>query len=338
MLYGCAVPDSSVPFFAHADLAVDSLESTPVSAPPAIGRPTLLRLTGRHLWISDLAADPGLHVLDAESGVLIRSFGRMGDGPGEFSTRPFGLEIAPGDTSAVWAFDLALQRLTRFDASSLILDEVPTIQLRGDIRVQRVAWVAQDRIVGIANSEEARFLFFSPSGENKGQAGGVLLGSSDVPLGARMAATNGGIKVCTWPGRGFAIVNFMVGRIEYYDTDAGFVREPAVPYRSEPEFEPDSTGKVVFSAPRRWYFDCSTTADYLFALFSGRLQSKYDGDARSSAEYVHVLDWDGALRAVYHLDREVRAIAVGGGGNSLFAASLVDGGIYRYELPPVRRE
>jgi hypothetical protein len=337
-LHACDTPDSSQTFFAHADLSVDSLESISISAPPAIGRPTLLRMTGRHLWISDLASDPGLHVVDAETGVLVRSFGRMGEGPGEFSTRPFGLEIAPGDSSAVWAFDLSLQRLTRFEATSPMLDEAPAIHLRGDIRVQRVAWVTQDRLVGIANSDEARFLFFSPSGERTGEAAGALLGSPDVPRGARLAASNGGIKVCAWPGRGFAIVNFMVGRIEYYDVDANFVREPAVPYRSEPEFEPDSTGRVVFVTPRRWYFDCSATRDYLFALFSGRLQSRYEGDARSSAEYVHVFDWDGALRAVYHLDREVRAIVADDSGSLLFAASLVDGGLYRYDLPTIRRE
>ena len=72
--------------------------------------------------------------------------------------------------------------------------------------------------------------------------------------------------------------------------------------------------------------------DHLFALFSGRRKSEYLYDERYSGRYVHVFDWDGTLQRVYEVDRDIRPLAVAASGDVLYAASLVDSAVYRYEL------
>ncbi|MGH7469772.1 MAG: BF3164 family lipoprotein [Longimicrobiales bacterium] len=334
VVVACAGADSA-PSFDHAGLPIVSLEAAQLSVAPAIGKPTHLRLQGQTLWVSDMAADPGLHALDAETGELLYSTGRKGEGPGEFSGNPFGLEIAPGDTSGIWAFDLQFQRLTRFERRPLALDKIPTIHLRGTPRVTRVVWITPDSIVGLSASAESRFSVFGTDGSRLKTVAGQLIGPEDGPHGARLSATTAANKACRWPGRGFVIVNFMVGRIEYYDAQARFVRLAKVPFPSEPIFAPDESGRVVFRTPRRWYLDCATSNQFLYALFSGRLQTAYDGDARASGEYVHVFDWNGDLHAVFRLDRATRPITVNPGGDVLYVGSLVDAGIYRYQLPSI---
>lgn len=58
-----------------ADTVVE-LQGEVVSSAVAIGMPSGILWTGGHLWISDLAHDPAIHLLDAETGTLKRSMGR----------------------------------------------------------------------------------------------------------------------------------------------------------------------------------------------------------------------------------------------------------------------
>jgi hypothetical protein len=131
------------------------------------------------------------------------------------------------------------------------------------------------------------------------------------------------------------VVHFLVGRIEFHDKDANLVRLARVPYPSDPKLETNDAGQVQWAMERGWYYDCTATHDFLYTLFSGRQASAYDEDARASGEFVHVFDWDGNLKAAYRLDRDIRAIAISPAGTQLFAASIVDGGIYRFDLPPM---
>jgi hypothetical protein len=322
------------PQFDHVGLPVVALEGELINGSPAIGRPVLIRLSGGTLWVADLSSDPGLHALDAGTGELLFSIGTRGEGPGEFSTRPFGLDVPLTDNErdGIWAWDMRLQRLTRFERRPFSDYEPAVVHLRTQPRVQRVAWVTPDRIIGVANSDTARFSLFGRDGRLKETRPGPLPGPDSLARAFRLMAANGGIKVCTWPGQGFAIANFMIGQVEYYDTLARFIRRAKAPYQSEIELATDSTGRSTLSTARNWYYDCGATKDYLFALFSGRLAAAYEGDAEASGEFIHVFDWAGDLRAVFRLDRDVRGIAVSRDGRILYATSLIDAGIYRYSV------
>jgi len=316
----------------HSALQPRTLVGTVLSEAPAIGSPLDLNVSGDYLWVSDGLGDPGLHVLDATTGELLHSLGRKGEGPGEFGNAPGSLEVFQSDPGAVWAWDMRLQRLTRFEPRPISEFEFQILRLDGP-RVRRVAWPRADHLIGVAMSQDERFTIFGQDGRAERSIPGPILGGDDIPMAARLNATDGPSKVCTWPDHGFAILNFFVGRVELYDLDAQFVRLAQAPFRSEVAFEFLEGGRVQHVTSRAWYYDCAAHDENLFALFSGRLRSAFEGDERFSGRYVHVFGWDGNLKGVLQLDHDIRGIALGESGSVLFASSLVDSKIYRYEIP-----
>lgn len=325
---------SDTAYFDHAELAPILLDGRRLNASPAIAQPTTLALADEVLWVRDAATDPALHAIDVRSGGLLLSVGRRGEGPGEFSTAPATIGIRPGDTGGVWAFDLRLQRLTRFEPRPPSEYAPSIVRLDGIPRIWRIVWVRSDRFIGAANSQDARFSVFSATGRRVATVPGPLLGPADAPLAERLKATNAGIQLCSWPGRGFVVVNNDVARIEFYDQDAHLVRLARIPFEEDARFR-DSLGTKKFVWRRQWYLHCTATDDYVYASFSGRLVARYDDEERFSGEFVHVFDWPGELRGAYRLDRSIRPLVVDAIGSRMYAASLADAAIYVYELPRI---
>lgn len=325
---GCGAADH--PALDHSAYEPTPLTSTLLSMAPAIGIPARLQVASDVLWVADARRDPSLHVLDATTGALLHSLARRGDGPGDFVGVPFALELDPDNPRAIWALDQQVQRLTRFQPLPISDYEFEMVRLEGTPRVQRIVRVRADRFIGVGQSIEARFAIYSATGARERVEPGTLNGSADIPERQRWLATNGAINVCAWPGRGFAIANHGFGRIEFYDQDARWMRNAHVPFPSEPLFE---DGRYVLGAG---YLDCSANQEYLFAVFGGGSNSGdlSTGDIRSaSATLVHVFDWMGNLLNVFELDRDIGAISVDPAGAILFGASVLDSGIYRFQLP-----
>ena len=324
-------------YFDHAELSPVQLSGSLLSDAPSIARPLLLQPSGGILWVSDAASDPGLHALNADSGELLYSVGTRGNGPGEFASSPFGLAAAPADTEigAVWAFDMQLQRLTRFKPLPLADYDIETIQLQGPPNAWRIAWAQPERIIAQSNSIGQRFGIFAIDGSRLQTVPGAVVGPADAPIAERLRATNESVRMCAWPKHGFALANAWFGQIEYYDLDARPVRTASVPYKSEPTFTHSDDGEVTFEPERHWYVGCAATTEHLYALFSGRRIAAYEGSTASSAEYMHVFGWDGDLVATYKFDHEISGIGISPSGETLYAASVVEGKIFRYDMPTI---
>ena len=327
--------------FDHSKFDVQLLHGEVLSASPVIGEPFQLRSSGDWLFIGDAIHDPSLHLLDRRTGRLIRSFGRKGKGPGDFSSSPLLLR-RPGDSSGVvWTWDMSLGRLTRIDAAAPLVrptvvqvEHVPGAAFAGIATPWRVAWLSPDLLIGVHPSDSAHFSIFSPAGRVLRTVPGDLLGPNEASRGQRLQATMGGLGICAWPDRGYVLIYHRVGRIEYYDSEAHRVRLVDVPFPSEP-FTEDEEGKPRLDNSTNYYMACVVYDDRLYAAFSGRRDSDYEGsDAASyAAEFVHVFDWDGALREVYRLDQAIYSIDIPAEGGVIYAGSLTTAAVYRFSLP-----
>lgn len=309
---------------------------------PVIGRPgspVLVRGgdNGEMVWLRDTSGDPGLHLIDASSGEVIRSFGRAGEGPGEFSRgRPSDLLPDPERPNAVWAWDMGLQRLTRFDPKPSNGYDVDTRHLQQEIPIQRVLRLDDGRLLGVRGAATARFVLFDRDGVPERSVDQSLPGPEDAPTRERIDAANQAVALCAWPGRGFAMAHTQYGKIEFYDYDARAVALARVPHPSDPIFEPNNDGVPVFRWRRSHYVGCAATTDYMYAIYSGRELDVDDDPAISaSGNVVHVFDWAGTLHEVYQLDRYVKDVNIVSDpeGYWMYAASLPDAALYRYALP-----
>lgn len=121
------------------------------------------------------------------------------------------------EPGAIWAFDLTLQRLTRFGLDLSARVDHRIISLAGPHRVLRAFWMAPDVIIGVGRTERVRFVRFDSAGQMTSEIPGVLLGDSTFPESVRQAATISGHQVCEQAGRGFAVLYMTIGRIALYD-------------------------------------------------------------------------------------------------------------------------
>jgi hypothetical protein len=79
------IADSAVKILDHSGLPVVRLQPDTLSAADALGQPSQLALIGGHLWVADRAEEPFLHLLDTATGQVVKSLGRLGEGPEDFT-------------------------------------------------------------------------------------------------------------------------------------------------------------------------------------------------------------------------------------------------------------
>jgi hypothetical protein len=107
------------------DLSHDGLPVFPASErrelhrSVALGIPVVSGVVGDYLIMIDHGADSTIRVFDRSDGSLLTSYGRDGEGPGEFR---YGLGIqADRVASGFWIFDLQLSRMTYIDLDRLLI-------------------------------------------------------------------------------------------------------------------------------------------------------------------------------------------------------------------------
>lgn len=328
-----AVDDCTEPFFQHCDLDVVRLTGSLLSSAPTIRQPTELQVVGSHLWVRDEAADPWLHVLDKGSGDLLASHGRRGEGEGEF-VYITAIGVVPSSAEALWAFDGAEHRLTtlRYDPEADFESSVTPLSEQWP--VSRLVWVGNDHLVAPAYTDAARLVHLSAAGDVREVGSTSLLGHDSIDFHQRVRASHSLQFLCAAPdGASFAIAYGSAGRFDIHDRD-GSLAPASVPFPADPSFEPSESGdSLVFRHDRTWYLGCTATTEHVFALFSGRMSDAYSPAERDSGEFVHVFRWNGELEAIFRLSEPVRGLAVDGRTNVLYAASMSEGSVFRYDIP-----
>jgi hypothetical protein len=123
-------------------------------------------------------------------------------------------------------------------------------------------------------------------------------------------------------GDAVAIGARFAGRLDIYDVRTGARRGAEVPVPFEPIIRMGSNGAIpLFKTDDQTlfgYVSVAATHDRIIALFSGRTRAGFPGRA-SLASQIHVFDWDGHLRVVRDLDRDVFLVAVSSDGSTLYA-------------------
>jgi hypothetical protein len=304
------------------------LKGSLVATDNFLGRPSQLAVSDSTLWIGDEAGDPFIHLIDRSDGHLMRSFGRHGEGPGDFQGL-FGLVRRPADTDAIWASDVSLRRLTRFGTNPLVLSRVIRFPLAGP----QVQWLNRNQLVLVSSSDSMRLTIFDTAGAVVRYATGPLLGNDSIPLDIRVRVSND-LNACSQPGGiHFAIVFTDAGRGEIYDSALHRAASLSVPYPSDGDFVRDGTTHIwSLHVPRIYYIACAATPRYLYAAFAGRQQKVGATSFAANARYVHVYSWTGHLVRVLELDHDALAIAMDG-DTTLYAIGLKSDSIFKYRVP-----
>jgi hypothetical protein len=278
-------------------------------------------------------------MIDTSSGVLVRSMGRKGEGPGELQAVVSGA-VGDEDSSAVWLYDprsIRLTRFTEFSFSSSAHQDLVTLSL-GDQNSnpnQLPSGFGSGRLlISDFGTESSRFYLVDSKGNQIVERRYEPPGHDSVPFELRNAASQAAL--CTrHDGSGFARAYAYGGMIEYYDRNARAQTGARVPFPSELIFRPRATdGQLEHVRERHYYKGCAYGGEHLYAVFSGK--RRVPNEVAIESQFLHVFDSSGKLRQVLHLDRKVGRIAINRAGTTLYAGSYRDALVYRASLPRVR--
>jgi len=336
------LPDSSdiEPEFDHEALGYTRLEPVSVATSDSFGEPFELLYLDGYVLVSDYpAGGSAIHVLTADSLRLVASFGRKGDGPGEFRAHP-GLFAARG-AGAFWAYDAGQARLTFYR-----LEDVRNGEFKGARHVPLVlerimyelAFLDRDRAVGLGLFASGRFALIDVAMATVRYAGDLPPSRHDAPPNVVQNAYYG--RLAAHPdGSRFVLATAYGGIIEIYGADGSIVHRVNTPSPFEPDYLVDTDEgfpRLIRGAWNRGgYVDVDGTENFIIALFSGRAEAHFRGSYRQ-AEYLHVFDWEGNLVRVFRLDCLVQRIAVSPDGTMLFATALhLEPTVLGYRLPEI---
>jgi hypothetical protein len=290
-----------------------------------LGNPGALERVGHNLVVITSRADSAIRVIDPATGTLIRSFGRDGEGPGEFRSA-WSLEPVRTGGDGVWIFDLRLQRLTfvdlgpDFDASRG--RDARSIGLGADGPATGMVWMDDGELLASGYfSHEARFMRFDADGHPIRGVGPPPPGEPGTPATVRQHAYQSTMK--RHPTRPLvALGTRHADRLEIYGP-SGQLAAAAPRVRG---FEPAYRLRVTGGNPmmetgedlRFGYVDVAVNEHAIYALYSGHSRREAPGVA-SLGQVVYVFDWSGTLLQTLALDVPAFKIAVDPQGEHLYA-------------------
>ncbi|HEV3049535.1 MAG TPA: BF3164 family lipoprotein [Longimicrobium sp.] len=324
--------------------------STPVLSGEVIAtgdyldQPGQLAVVGERLVVLDRSA-PKVHVFGARDGKRLVSFGRNGDGPGEFRSAR---HVQPtGDPGQVWIYDMSLRRMTRlrFGAEAVPqVEEVVNLDAGGGVFLHPV-WLTDTSMVvsGIfPRHADGRLLLARRDGGVIRMLGEAPRhpGGAAVPTSVLQHAYEGPVSVKPDRSR-FAIATRQGDRLEIFGAGGERIAQVTGSTGFLPIFEVRQREAGVSMAVggdlRVGYVDLASTDDRIYALFSGQLIK----DAGSTSYYgreVHVFDWSGRQLHRLPLDEPAFSMAVDPTGTRLYAIRHdPTPSVVRYEIPPAAR-
>jgi len=309
---------------------VDTLPSTILSASDSFGVIGGVAIVGDKLVVGQREA-PYFLVLDRATGTMVRSFGRMGEGPGEFRMAPAMFSGVPNDSVRFWVGSWMGRSLFAIDVSGPPRGEAvpPLLQVRpspteGSIHGVRLG---ANRLLLTAQSKDGLVPFgvFDTLAQLQSRLPGVRHGDDRLrPEGLQSAFS---FRICTDPsGSRMALAYADVGLVRMRRIEDSALIEASVPYRFRHHLP--LIGKVMrefksgTAGNRRAYTHCVANDSLVYAFFSGQLRGKRSSSPPVENTFLHVFDWGGRLLRVHHLDHYTFAGVLDPATQELYTVSL----------------
>lgn len=281
-----------------------------------------LALVGDRIVGLDAMLDPSVHVFELESLRRLASYGRRGDGPGEFKDPEQMVIGASNSPDYVWILDGVHQRLTRLSLAELEAGAVApqTFSMNGpnagslvrvpDGRWFAGGWITDGRVARFHadRSYDRTIVAFPPEAEAPGM---TLLQAYE----SRVVADPAGDRL--------AAATLLAGLLEIFDYDGAMVTRAAVPDAFPPSWVQGRSrgGRAVMSVgpeTRYGFTDLAATRRFLYGLFSGGRVME-EGTPWATKD-VQVFGWDGKHVKTLNLDKAAEAIAVDATDTWLYAS------------------
>lgn len=286
----------------------------------ALALPLGSAVVGDLLIVVDVASDSAIHVLNRFDGRLLASYGRKGEGPGEFMAAP---TVDPDRAAnSVWVFDADLSRITYVNLGQLLTHPdsvVPRmINLRAEGPLEAPLWTSQGSILSPGHFASRRLIQLDSNGTQTGFVGPPLAGDPLIDAVVRQQIHQA--TSATNPSRDrLVVVSRWVPRIEIFDPEGTLLTLAQAPF--EWDITPDNIYSLTVWAVTKdmpyGYVSVAASKRWVFALFSGRTRRSHPENT-GFGEVVHVFDWSGRFVGYIPLAAEALTISVDPEGTTLY--------------------
>ena len=285
----------------------------------ALGVVTALAADSQLIYVGNDEADAPLLIFDAESGKLLGTLGREGDGPGEYRYVS-SIQPLPGGHGSrqrgLLIFDGTARRLTRFhllDPGTVKIDSPVTATVNAGGYMTGLAMLPDSSLVGPGLFTSHRLARLQLDGTLIEMLGPTPDNPNGLPVPvlehvyqSTLAARPDGSRI--------ALADRFMNHIELYGADGTLRRTVNGPIAVAPVFQVAMAGGAPTMASdenlRFGYVGIAAGQRYIYALFSGRRRGDYGPSEATYADQLHVFDWDGNLVRMVKLDRDIANIAV----------------------------
>jgi len=288
------------------------LKSETMNVSEHLGRAFGISSVGSYLIIRDDQVDTKLTIFNMENDPLVPVYtGQAGQGPRELANPG---PIIP-DSNRFLIYDRGKMKLL-----SCRLDNIasPDHELQEDVSIGQqgiidMKKISPDVFFAVGVFPENRFMLFDGSGKTIGKLGSYPVSLGNDPEYVRGIACQS--MLATHTEKRVAAVAMRYGEhIQFYAFGQGGDEPKLLNERSVflPEYTTNNhNGSPNFSPTEktRWgYLSISSDTDYVYALYSGKLQAQGTDFYRSHV--VHVFDWEGNFVRIMELDRDVSSITI----------------------------
>lgn len=304
--------------------------------------PTVISLIDNYLIVIDRAGENQILVFDRQSQKLISAIGREGRGPGEYLTA-WNLMVSEEKDRRFCIYDLQLRRISCYELDEIAhksnLKPAFSLTLSGQtgipLYVNSMPKSNEFIVTGLF-SDQYRFITVDSSGNIYNQSDHIPHIRENEPVNVFQHAYIA-LPVSNRNGTKIAFAYFYTDVIEIYSTDGDFLYRGKLPTEHyKPYFSvrqtPAGPTMAQGSDARIAYIDIKTGNNHIFALYSGRARKeRYN----SQSNTIHVLDWKGQLKAIFHLDKYVESCTITPEEKKLYCLYTLreEPEIIEYELP-----
>lgn len=278
--------------------------------------PSRLVLMGSNLLVADRRTSPHLLLFSLHDGQLISSFGRNGEGPGEFYDPSW---IQPAERAGqYWVYDFSNRRLSLLDYSTpeqpLLVEDTP---LNLGVSLRRVV-VTDSAFVANGLFEDFTLVVLNRDGEPLRRIAGTPPFRAEDGLGrVGLRLTNVNELGLRPNGRDIVLVYQFLPKLSFFslaDTtqlEAHGPRPMRASFRTDPETRRFFWNDDNESA----YWGVEVTNDYVYALFQGRRDFV---NPAPRPDRIHVFTWQGEFVRELVLDTPVTTFTVSADNSRLY--------------------
>jgi len=258
--------------------------------------PRIKVIQNDYLFVLTAEDDIVVKVYEIDSGILITSFGKRGQGPGEFIGAAAILDnnYVPGK---FWIYDYTLLKLERYDLVNVLEKKnyMPdsTIKLSVDAgRASDLLFLFQSELVGIG-SLISRLCYFNCKGDTV-RTNGYIPGKpkKNVPARVHMQAYVGDITKNAQLKK-LAVSNLNCDMIEIYDYSGKILKTIHGPDHFVNDYGNVDKYSLASHVEQVGYFTLCSSLHEIYCSYSGQ-KPKSEGDwITNLGREIFVLDWDG---------------------------------------------